>query len=67
MLPQRGGTLSESRHAVDDVHHEVEAVEIVQHGHVERRGGRALFLVAAHVQVVVVGAGGRSGGESATG
>ena len=41
-------------HAVDDVDDEVEPVEVVEHDHVERRGGRALLLVAAHVQVVVV-------------
>ena len=33
---------------------QVKAIEVVQHRHVERRGGRALLLVAAHVQVVVV-------------
>ena len=43
-----------ARHAVDHVHHEVEAVEVVQHDHVERRRGRALLLVAAHVEVGVV-------------
>ena len=32
----------------------MEAVEVVQHDHVERRRRRALFLVAAHVQVLVV-------------
>ena len=42
--------------AVNDVHYEVEAVQIVQHRHVERRGDGALFLVAANVDVVVVGA-----------
>ena len=46
----------EPRHAVDHVHHEVEAVEVVEHHHVERRRGGALLLVAAHVEVVVVGA-----------
>src|SRR5207244_7399057 len=44
------------RHAVDHVLDEMEAVEVVQHHHVERRGGRAFFLVAAHVEVLVVGA-----------
>src|SRR5665647_2277637 len=44
------------RQAVDGVHHEVEAVQIVQHRHVEGRGDGALFLVAADVDVVVVGA-----------
>ena len=44
------------RQAVDGIHHEVEAVQIVQHRHVEGRGDGALFLVAADVDVVVVGA-----------
>ena len=42
--------------AIDHVAHQMEAVEIVQHGHVERRRGRAFFLIAAHMEVVVVGA-----------
>ena len=41
---------------IDDVHHKMEAVQIVQHGHVEWCGDGALFLVAADVDVVVVGA-----------
>ena len=48
--------LAEARHAVDDVDDEVEAVEVVEHDHVERRRGRALLLVAADVDVGVVGA-----------
>ena len=35
---------------------EVKAVQIVEHGHVEGGGDGALFLVAADVQVVVIGA-----------
>ena len=42
------------RDAVDDVHDEMEAVEVVEHHHVERRRRRPLFLVAAYVDVVVV-------------
>ena len=34
----------------------MEAVEVVEHHHVEGGRGRALLLVAAHVDVVVVGA-----------
>ena len=50
---------AEPRDAVDHVHDEVEAVEVVEHDHVERRRGRALLLVAAHVEVVVVRRAGR--------
>ena len=49
------GLRREPGHPVDDVHHEVEPVEVVEHDHVERRRGRALLLVAAHVDVAVVG------------
>ena len=44
------------RQAVDGIHDEVEAVQIVQHRHVEGRGDGAFFLVATDVDVVVVGA-----------
>jgi len=40
---------------VDDVGDQMEAIEIVHHRHVERRRGRSFFLVAAHVQVLVIG------------
>ena len=41
--------------AVDDVHHEVKAIQIIQHRHIERRGNGALFLVAADMDILVVG------------
>src|ERR1700681_933442 len=41
---------------VDGVHHEVKAVQIVQHGHIEGRRDGALFLIAADMNVVMVGA-----------
>ena len=51
-----GGARAQLRHAVDDVGDQMKAVEVVQDDHVERRGGRAFFLVAAHVQIVMIGA-----------
>src|SRR5205823_912160 len=45
---------SESRNAVDHVDDEMEPIEVVQHDHVERRGGCPFLLVPANVQVVVV-------------
>ena len=42
--------------AVDHVRHQMEPVEVVHDRHVERRADRPFFLVAAHVQVLVVGA-----------
>jgi len=46
----RGG---QAGNPVDDVHDQVVAVQVVQHDHVERRGGSAFLLVAADVEVVV--------------
>ena len=37
-----------------DVHHEMEAVELVEHDHVERRRRRAFLPVAANVKVAVI-------------
>src|SRR4029078_13703800 len=41
------------RHAIDHVAYQVKAIEIIQYAHVERGRGGALFLVTAHVDVVV--------------
>src|SRR5438067_2877763 len=54
LLAQAAGTLGQPGNAVDHVHDEVEAVEVVEHDHVERRRRRAFFLVAADVQVPVI-------------
>ena len=43
-------------HALEHIHHEVPAVQVVQDGHVEGRGDRALLLLAVHVEIVVVAA-----------
>ena len=40
-------------HAVDHVLHQMEPVQFVLHSHVEGRRDRALFLVAADVEVSV--------------
>src|SRR2546429_1722693 len=36
------------------IHHQMEAVQIIEHSHVERRCCRSLFFVAAHVQIFVI-------------
>jgi hypothetical protein len=56
LLLQVDALVAGLRQAVDGVHDEVEAVQLVQHRHVKERGDGALFLVAADVDVVVVGA-----------
>ena len=48
------GPGAELRQPVDHVFTQVEAVQVVHHDHVERRRRRAFFLVAAHVQVLVI-------------
>ena len=42
------------RHAVDHVHRQAEAVDLILDGQVKRRVDVALLLVAAHMQVPVV-------------
>ncbi|GCB44069.1 hypothetical protein SNL152K_1354 [Streptomyces sp. NL15-2K] len=54
-LPYGSGTYRQTGHAVDDVHDQPVAVQVVADHHVERRGGRTDLLVAAHVQVGVAG------------
>src|ERR1700759_4781952 len=54
LLAQVRGGRGEAGHPVDDVDDQAEAVQVVEHDHVERGGRGALFLVAADVQVVVV-------------
>src|SRR5579863_8229920 len=54
LLAQGGRVGTQPGHPVDHVHDEMETVEVVQHHHVERSGGRALFLVTADVHVGVV-------------
>ena len=41
---------------VEDVASEVKPVELIEHRHIERCGGRALFLVASDVEIRMVGA-----------
>jgi hypothetical protein len=54
-LSYRGRRDRETGHPVDDVHDQVEPIQVVQHDHVERCRGGALLEVAADVQVAVVG------------
>src|SRR5687768_6287139 len=46
----------QARHPCDHVLDQVESVEVVEYRHVEWRRGRAFLLVAADMQVAVVGA-----------
>ena len=44
----------EARNAVDDVNRQVEAIDLVEDGELERSVDVAFFLVAAHVDVAVI-------------
>src|SRR5450631_4219253 len=44
------------RQTVYGVHHEMKAIQLIQHGHVEGCGDGAFFLVAPDVDVAVIGA-----------
>ena len=48
------GHLAQTRHAAHRIEREREAVHVIEHAHVERRGGCAFFLVAADVNPVVI-------------
>jgi carbamate kinase len=52
-LLQIGALAAQMRQPIDDVLHQMEAVQIVLHAHVEGGGDRAFLLVAAHMQVAV--------------
>src|SRR4051794_11461545 len=54
LLVDERGLPAEPVYPVDHVHHEVVAVEVVHHHHVERGRRGALFDVAAHVDVAVI-------------
>ena len=54
LLPQVIRLSGEPGKPINGVDREMKAIEVVQHHDVERRCGRSLFLVPAHVQVVVV-------------
>ena len=44
----------QTRHAIDDVVSQVEAVEVIQHDHIEGGGRCSLFLVPANVQMLMI-------------
>ena len=47
---------SEFGNPVDDIHRQVEAIDLVPHGELEWGINIAMFLIAAYVKVFVVGA-----------
>ena len=49
-----GRTRTQPRHAVNHILHQVKAVEVVEHAHVEGRGGCSLFLVSTHVEIFMI-------------
>ena len=55
LLLQRGTLAAGLRQTVDRVHDEMKAVQVVQHRHVKGRRDSAFLLVAADMDVAVVG------------
>ena len=51
-----GRPRAESRHTIDGVGDKVEAIQFVQHDHIEGRRGGTFLLVTAHVQIFMIGA-----------
>src|SRR5665647_196971 len=54
-LPHVAGLLRKPGNPVYNIPRQAEAVDIVPHGHVERCGGAPFFLVAADVDVPMIG------------
>ncbi len=40
--------------AVNDITHQMKAIQIIHHHHIKRGRGRTFLLVSAHVQILVV-------------
>jgi len=55
MLLHIGRLLAEARHPFHHIGHQMEPVEVVAHHHVERGARCPLFLVTAHMDIVVIG------------
>jgi hypothetical protein len=55
LLLQIDSLVAGLRQAVDGVHHQVEAIQFVQHCHIERGRNGPLFLVTTDMEVSVVG------------
>src|SRR5437773_754795 len=49
-----GGNRAQA-HSVDHVRDKVKAIHIIEKDHIERRRGGPFFLVAAHVEIAVIG------------
>jgi hypothetical protein len=46
----------QARDAVDNVARKMKSIQIVENGHIERRGCGSFFFVSADVEIVVIGA-----------
>ncbi len=54
-LPQHRSPAGQALHPVDDVDHQVEAIQVIEHHHVERRSRGASLLEPAHMDAGMVG------------
>ena len=48
------GPCLQAGHAVEHVDHEIEAIDLIENREFERRVDVAFFLIAAHVQILVI-------------
>ena len=55
LLTEGSGALAEVRYSVQGIDDQTEAIEAVEHDHVERSGRRTLLAVSVYVEIVVVG------------
>ena len=54
LLLEIGPFTASLRQSMDHIHHKMEAIQIVENRHIERRRDRAFFLVAAYMEVLMV-------------
>ncbi|AFT89994.1 hypothetical protein BUPH_08224 (plasmid) [Paraburkholderia phenoliruptrix BR3459a] len=54
VFPEMRGPPLQTRHAVEHIDHQIEAVDLIQYRQFERRVDVALLLVAAYVQMLVI-------------
>jgi hypothetical protein len=55
-LTEGSGALTEVRYSVQDIDDQAEAIEAVEHDHVERSGRRTLLAVSVYMESFVIGA-----------
>ena len=55
-LPEVSPFVAQLRNTVDRVHHQMKAIEVIEHRHVKGGGGGAFLFVTTHVKIFMIGA-----------